>query len=116
MRRFLFGADLLVHPAYSENTGNVLLEAMVAGLPVLTTANCGYASHVERAGAGWVVPEPFDQGRLNAALREALEGDRLEEWGRHGIEYGRSQDLYSRPEAAADIIESVIEIKAAARR
>ncbi len=116
VRRFLFGADLLVHPAYSENTGNVLLEAMVAGLPVLTTANCGYAPRVERAGGGRVVPEPFAQERLNAALSESLERGRLEEWSRNGIDYGRNEDLYSRPETAADIIESVIEVKAAARR
>ena len=25
--RFLLGADLLIHPAYNENTGTVLLEA-----------------------------------------------------------------------------------------
>ncbi|MBD3647335.1 MAG: glycosyltransferase family 4 protein, partial [Pseudomonadales bacterium] len=41
--RFLLGADLLVHPAYSENTGTVILEAIVAGLPVLATDVCGYA-------------------------------------------------------------------------
>ena len=39
--RFLFAADLLVHPAYNENTGTVLLEALVAGLPVVTTPTCG---------------------------------------------------------------------------
>ncbi|MBT4520641.1 MAG: glycosyltransferase family 4 protein, partial [Halieaceae bacterium] len=33
----LQSVDVLVHPAYRENTGNVLLEAMVAGLPVVTT-------------------------------------------------------------------------------
>lgn len=36
--RFLLGADLLIHPAYNENTGTVLLEALVAGLPVLVSA------------------------------------------------------------------------------
>ena len=35
--RFLIGADLLVHPAYVENAGMVLLEAIVAGLPVIAT-------------------------------------------------------------------------------
>ena len=34
-------ADLLIHPAYNENTGTVLLEALVAGLPVLVSAVCG---------------------------------------------------------------------------
>src|SRR5690606_2295489 len=39
--RFLLGADLLIHPAYNENTGTVLLEALVAGLPVLVSDVCG---------------------------------------------------------------------------
>lgn len=47
--RVLLGADLLMHPAYNENTGTVLLEALVAGLPVLVTDICGYA-HYEEAG------------------------------------------------------------------
>src|SRR5690606_10331413 len=32
-----WSADIFLHPAYSENTGTVLLEAMVAGLPVIAT-------------------------------------------------------------------------------
>ncbi|MGD8874763.1 MAG: glycosyltransferase family 4 protein, partial [Gammaproteobacteria bacterium] len=35
--RFMLGADLLIHPAYSELAGMVLLEAIIAGLPVLAT-------------------------------------------------------------------------------
>jgi len=66
--RFFFAADLLMLPAYDENTGTVILESMVAGLPVLTTANCGYAVWVERFAAGRVVAEPFEQAALDAAL------------------------------------------------
>ena len=50
--RFLLGADLLVHPAYLENTGTVLVEALAAGLPVLASSVCGYAGHVEKSGGG----------------------------------------------------------------
>ena len=33
--RFYYAADLLIHPAYTENTGTTLIEAMVCGLPAL---------------------------------------------------------------------------------
>ncbi|WP_163066577.1 glycosyltransferase, partial [Acinetobacter baumannii] len=54
--RFLLGADLLIHPAYNENTGTVLLEALVSGLPVLVTDVCGYAHYIAEADAGRVLP------------------------------------------------------------
>ena len=102
--RVLQGGDVLLHPAYYENTGTVLLEAIVAGLPVLTTAACGYAFHVEQAGAGKVLPLPFVQQALNAGLAEMLESTRRAQWRENGIAYGRQQDLYRMPELAADLI------------
>jgi UDP-glucose:(heptosyl)LPS alpha-1,3-glucosyltransferase len=101
----LQGGDLLLHPAYHENTGTVLLEAVVAGLPVLTTAACGYAFHVTAADAGQVIGEPFAQAALDAALADMLTSDRRAAWRDNGIAYGRSQDLYSMPELAAAAIE-----------
>lgn len=103
--RFLLGADLLIHPAYNENTGTVLLEALVAGLPVLTTAACGYAHYIEEADCGLVVPEPFSQGTLNEWLMRILEDpDTRREWQQNALEYAEHGDLYSMPERAADVI------------
>ncbi len=102
--RFLQGGDLLLHPAYYENTGTVLLEALVAGLPVLTTDSCGYANHVNMAGGGVVVQSPFDQIKLNHSLAEMLQSDERDAWRANGISYGVTEDLYSMPELAADII------------
>jgi UDP-glucose:(heptosyl)LPS alpha-1,3-glucosyltransferase len=106
--RFLLGADLLVHPAYYENTGTVLLEALIAGLPVLTTDTCGYAFHVERAEAGRVVRSPFDQRQLNRDLSAMLGSRDWQRWSANGIAYGRREDLYSMPELAARIITETI--------
>lgn len=103
--RFLLGADLLIHPAYNENTGTVLLEALVAGLPVLVTDVCGYAHYIADADAGRVVPSPFEQERLNRMLAEMLADDAARAaWARNGLTYADSADLYSMPQRAADVI------------
>lgn len=73
--RLLQAADLLLHPARVENTGTVIVEALAAGLPVLCTAACGHARCVEEAGAGRVLPEPFEQDTLNGALEALLSSD-----------------------------------------
>ena len=103
--RFLLGADLLIHPAYNENTGTVLLEAIVAGLPVLTTAVCGYAHYITDADAGHVVPSPFEQGALDLRLAEMLSADdNRRRWQANGLAFAARADLYSLPERAAELI------------
>ena len=103
--RFLLGADLLIHPAYNENTGTVLLEALVAGLPVLVSDVCGYAHYIAEADAGRVLPSPFAQEQLNHLLADMLADDqRRAFWGRNGLAYADCADLYSMPQHAADII------------
>ena len=103
--RFLLGADLLIHPAYNENTGTVLLEALVAGLPVLTSAACGYAHYIDDADAGRVVPLPFEQAALDRALAAMLaDGAARRQWSANGLAFADQADIYSLPERAADII------------
>jgi len=102
---FLLGADLLIHPAYNENTGNVLLEAIIAGLPVLTNDVCGYAHYVIDSQAGVVLPSPFSQALLNEKLLAMLMSESRPSWSASGIEFGRQADLYSRAEKAVQWIE-----------
>lgn len=106
--RFLQGADLLLHPARHENAGMIIIEAVIAGLPVLTTATCGYACHVQEASAGRVVPSPFSQAVLNDTLRDMLGSDQRDAWSANGIRYGQTHDLYSLHEKAAAIIHGTV--------
>jgi UDP-glucose:(heptosyl)LPS alpha-1,3-glucosyltransferase len=104
--RFLLGADIMVHPAYSESGGIVLLEALVAGLPVIATDVCGFAPFVERAGGGSLIPSPFSQEQLNRELvRYVTDPELRRRCGRNGIEFGRSADVFDMAERAADLIE-----------
>ena len=102
--RFLLGADLLIHPAYNENTGTVLLEAMVAGLPVLTTDACGYAHYITDADAGKVVSSPYSQEHLNQLTADMLQSDQKPQWQANAIEFSKKEDIYSMPARAAEII------------
>lgn len=103
--KFLLAADVLIHPAYNENTGTVLLEALVAGLPVLVTDVCGYASYVDDADCGMVLPSPFKQEQLNQALLQSLENsEQRQQWSENALRYAEHADLYSMPEKAADVI------------
>ncbi len=105
---FLLGADLLVHPAYRENTGTVLLEAMVAGLPVVTTDVCGYAHYVSDEGMGEVLPSPFDQLALNRSLLRLMEMER-DIWQERGRNFADKADIYDMPLHACRRLEEIAE-------
>ncbi len=105
---FLLGADMLMHPAYRENTGTVLLEAMVAGLPVITTDVCGYAHYVHDEKLGEVLASPFDQAALNQALRRLIKVER-NTWRTRAHDFAQDADIYDMPLHACQRIEEIFE-------
>jgi UDP-glucose:(heptosyl)LPS alpha-1,3-glucosyltransferase len=100
-------ADLLVHPARHDTTGTVILEAVVNGLPVVTTSVCGYARHVIAAEAGIVIDEPFDAGAFAAALSAAQDAARRSRWSAAAERYGAQPFLYDGRMRAAEMILGV---------
>ena len=107
----MLAADVLVHPARSEAAGIVLLEALVAGLPVVASAACGYAHHIAAADGGLVLPEPFSQHALERALTRTLDKAFLQQCRENGLAYAERQDLYSLHSAGADLVEQTIRRK-----
>lgn len=83
----MLASDLLLHPAYKEAAGKVLLEAIACGLPVLTTAQCGYAEYIEKANSGIVVPEDVSDEALAKALALMLISPEKAAWKQNALTY-----------------------------
>ena len=81
------GADLLVHPPYRDLAGHAVLDALAAGLPVVTVADVGHSEHVARAEAGTVVDAPFEAEAFKDALIDALDGERRQTWRENALRY-----------------------------
>ena len=85
--RCYVGADLLLHPAYRDLAGHAVLDALAAGLPVLTVADVGHSEHVSHAAAGTVVDAPFEAEAFRRALIDALDEGRREVWRENALRY-----------------------------
>lgn len=107
----LQAADLLVHPAVRDNTGTVLVEALVAGLPAICTSTCGYAEHIAAAKAGVVVPPRADDGPDDPfvdALQTMMRADR-ERLRAAALGYAEGVDLHGMHGCIVDAIERLAE-------
>jgi len=78
------GARALVLPSYSENFGNVVLEAMAAGRPVIVSREVGLADLVRESGGGLVTDgAPEHLGDAIAELStDVRAGDAMGQRGR----------------------------------
>lgn len=110
------GADVYVHPAYRENTGLVILEALASGLPTLVTATCGYAFHVAEAQAGLVASSPFDQDDFNRLFLQMMQSSEREQWSRNGLAHARQIMAANDGSAEARVLIEVAEKKRGAGR
>jgi glycosyltransferase involved in cell wall biosynthesis len=96
-------AAALVLPSYSENFGNVVLEAMAAGCPVVVSPDVGLSDVVAETGAGLVVPaDPAVLGPRIAALM--ADPQRRRDMSERGRIVARERFSW---DAAAERMESV---------
>jgi len=105
--RLMRGADAFALPSLFEPFGNVAMEAMASGVPVLTSVQSGVAETVPGSMGEYIVHDPTDRAdltsRLNALIaaasrlrKAAREAAERFTWDRHACE------LLAIVEAAAD--------------
>jgi glycosyltransferase involved in cell wall biosynthesis len=85
-QQVFMNASAFILPSYSENFGNVVAEALIHGLPVITTTGTPWSSIVANR-CGWYVAPTLDA--LKLALAEATSSDAhtLEAMGARGRAY-----------------------------
>ncbi len=78
-------ADVFVLPTWQENFGYVLIEALAAGTPVLTTRGADLWEELQSAGAGIVEPQP---DAIAASIRSVLsDPSRAKKLGQQGRDW-----------------------------
>ncbi|HEX2234199.1 MAG TPA: glycosyltransferase family 4 protein [Thermoleophilaceae bacterium] len=111
----LNAADALVLPSVREQFGQVLVEAMACGLPVVAVDAHGPAEIVDDGETGWLVP-PDDEDAMVRAIVELANGD--DERRRRGeAAYEAARSRYSWPALArgvAAIYDDVVDGRPAA--
>ncbi|WP_323813144.1 glycosyltransferase family 4 protein [Cellvibrio sp. NN19] len=102
----LWSADVLLHPAHSEAAGAVLLEAMVAGLPVIASDVCGYAHYINTWQMGKVLSSDDIDTQLAAAIIDIAAQD-SDEWRAHAHKFIEQADTFDMHEKIVAIIEAM---------
>jgi UDP-glucose:(heptosyl)LPS alpha-1,3-glucosyltransferase len=88
MRELMEAADIFLLPTIYDPFSNACLEAMAAGLPVVTTSANGFAEIMRPEGDGEVLGSPADIGAIAVAI---------EKWrGRETAESREGRRAYAR--------------------
>jgi len=102
---FMKSADLLVHPAREEAAGNIIIEALVSGLPSLVSSEVGFSNLVLNYQAGSVVEGEFDQDKFNLILEQSFASSKLETIKSLIMPLEKEEFFYSRFKFIADYVE-----------
>jgi glycosyltransferase involved in cell wall biosynthesis len=113
----LASADLFVLPSLFEGTPLTLIEAMAAGLPVVTTATCGMRDTIDDGDTGLLVPIRSPERIAQAVARLLASAELRARLGRAA--HARAARAYTWERAAAPVrrvYERLLAARAGVRR
>jgi glycosyltransferase involved in cell wall biosynthesis len=110
--RGLNASDVVVLASVREQFGQVLVEAMACGLPVIAKDAYGPAEIVDHGETGWLVP-PDDEEALAEALVDAV-NDSGKRARKGQAAYEVARERYAWPSLAGSVAEVYEQVRAAA--
>lgn len=112
--RYYQAADILLLPTRADVWGITPIEAMASGIPSIVSSAAGSASVVHEAGAGIVLPEPFDVRQLREAVERLARDPALRQaMGRAGLAAADAHSWESRGQLVEDDLVAVAERRSA---
>lgn len=106
----LHAVDVLLHPARKELAGNVILESMLCGVPVVASDHCGYAYYVAEQQMGELIPARSSPTAIAKLIAETLSVS-ADVWRKRAELFAQTSDLFSRPAVAAAALEKIASAK-----
>lgn len=107
--RALASGDIFFNPSSTETFGNVTLEAMACGLPVVAAGDMGASSLVKPDETGFLVPPHDTPASADALERYCSEADLRARHGAAGEERSKSYDWDAINQAVADTYLRLVE-------
>jgi glycosyltransferase involved in cell wall biosynthesis len=104
----LNAADVVVLPSVHEQFGQVLIEGMACGLPVIAVNNHGPATIVDDGETGILIPPDDEDAMRDALVRIVADDGERERMGERAYEASRSR--YSWPALAKRVAEVYAEV------
>jgi UDP-glucose:(heptosyl)LPS alpha-1,3-glucosyltransferase len=109
--RFYAAADLFVLPSLQEPFGNVFLEAMASGLPVIATAVAGASELLTDELKRFVLADPLDAPRLAHLVSELFDPDVREKVGARAREIAEAYSIDNNARAIERFCQTVLAAK-----
>jgi len=106
----LHAADLLLHPARKELAGNVILEAMLCGVPVVASYHCGYAHYIAEQEMGVLIPANASLIGIAELVAVTLAVN-AGVWRKRAELFAQTSDVFSRPAVAVAALEKISDAK-----
>jgi glycosyltransferase involved in cell wall biosynthesis len=105
--QYLYGCDLFCVPSATEALGVANIEALAAGIPVISTRVGGIPEVLDQGNNGWLV-EPGDPAALADAIRECIaDSGRRRQQSENGLRYIRR---FSKEMMFASFIEIITDV------
>ncbi|MBI4847619.1 MAG: glycosyltransferase family 4 protein [Nitrospirae bacterium] len=108
--KYYAAADIFVFPTIYEPFGNVHLEALASGLPVITTKNSGAAEVIKDGLHGFVIEEPDDVNAISEKIKYFMDNkDKLESMSKNARQLAGEFTFEKHIEKIRELYERVID-------